>query len=85
MRGRQGGKYHVRKNNCHDFVNELLRRICEEGQLAGDVQSLHGSDLSHWTGSTITLKNGFDHDHKVEDHVTEVMPTPEFDEKGSFL
>lgn len=27
MRGRQGGRYHVKHNNCQHFVEELWRRV----------------------------------------------------------
>ncbi|KAK4546812.1 hypothetical protein LTR36_001544 [Oleoguttula mirabilis] len=28
MRGRQGGRYHVKHNNCQHFVEELWQRVC---------------------------------------------------------
>ncbi|KAK5113591.1 hypothetical protein LTR85_010820 [Meristemomyces frigidus] len=31
MRGRQGGRYHVKDNNCQHFVEELWRRVCIKG------------------------------------------------------
>jgi len=69
MRGRQGGKYHVRKNNCHDFVDELTRRICVLKKVDSDNSSLESSD---W-GSTVTLNTALD--EKMHAQVTEVIPT----------
>ncbi|GAB7366552.1 hypothetical protein MBLNU230_g8539t1 [Neophaeotheca triangularis] len=31
QRNRNGGRYHVRRNNCQHFVHELWRRICTDG------------------------------------------------------
>lgn len=70
MRGRQGGKYHVRKNNCHDFVDELTRRICILKKIDSDSSSMESSE---W-GSTVTLPTGLD--EKAHEQVTEVSPTP---------
>lgn len=75
MRGRQGGKYDVRKNNCHDFVNELTRRVCISEILPSDISSLDDCD---W-GSTKTLSVDFD--EKVGERMIEVLPTP-VNEKG---
>lgn len=66
MRGRQGGKYHVRKNNCHHFVDELTSRICVLKKVDSDNSSM---ESSNW-GSTITLNE------KSHEQVTEVIPTP---------
>lgn len=73
MRGRQGGKYNVRKNNCHDFVNELTRRLCVLKKVASDNSSLDESD---W-GSTITLSTALDEKMVEQPHqqIVEVMST----------
>lgn len=39
MRGREGGRYHVKRNNCQHFVQELWKRLSTS--IAGkDIQSL---------------------------------------------
>jgi hypothetical protein len=59
MRSRHRGKYSVKHNNCHDFVNELLRQV---SSLDNDQSSF----ITQWTGSTITLEVGSDLDEKLD-------------------
>jgi hypothetical protein len=82
MRGRQCGKYHVKRNNCHHFVDELLYRISMRDKFASDDASLQSSNF---TGSTTTLKTSLDDKSEGEMIcVTEISPTPDV-EKGSLL
>ena len=49
MRGRHGGRYHVKHNNCQHFTEELWRRICVAGY---DISNANlrplGSLASHY-------------------------------------
>lgn len=81
MRGRERGKYDVRLNNCHHFVNELVNRVVVETKVHSDDQS---TCSSRWTGSSATLQVDLALDEKPfkisleEDE--EFMPLP-FSEK----
>lgn len=81
MRGRERGKYDVRLNNCHHFVNELVNRVVVETKVHSDDQS---TCSSRWTGSSATLQVDLNLDEKPfkisleEDE--EFMPLP-FSEK----
>lgn len=55
MRGRQGGRYHVRHNNCQHFVEELWCRLCLDGHGCHRVRSQNPTSVSH---KTQTLKTG---------------------------
>jgi hypothetical protein len=80
MRGRERGKYDVRLNNCHHFVNELVNRVTVETKLHSDDQSVCSSN---WTGSSATLQVDFDFDEKpfkISLEVAETM-SPPFSEK----
>jgi hypothetical protein len=80
MRGRERGKYDVRLNNCHHFVNELVNRVTVENKLHSDDESLSSSS---WTGSSSTLRVDLDLDEKpfkISLDVTETM-LPPFSEK----
>jgi hypothetical protein len=81
MRGRQHGKYHVKRNNCHHFVDELLHRISLKDKLAGDDASLQSSNF---TGSTSSLKTSLDDGLGGMIYVTKTNPTPDV-EKGLLL
>jgi len=59
MRSRHRGKYSVKHNNCHHFVNELLRQVSE---LDNDQSSF----TTQWAGSTTTLDVGSDLDEKLD-------------------
>jgi hypothetical protein len=59
MRSRERGKYDVRLNNCHHFVNELLQRVTA---ILDDDKSTCNSD---WSSSTTTLEVGVDFDEKL--------------------
>lgn len=66
MRSRHRGKYSVKHNNCHHFVNELLRQVSlgpDQLQVLDDDQS---SCSTQWAGSTITLEVGSDLDEKLD-------------------
>jgi len=64
MRGRERGKYDVRMNNCHHFVNELVNRVTvdTEHELHSDDESTRCS--SRRTGSSATLQVDLDLDEK---------------------
>jgi hypothetical protein len=71
MRSRERGKYDVRLNNCHHFVNELLHRVAA---VLDDDKSTCGSD---WSGSTTTLGVGVDLDEKQAPITVKVaLPVP---------
>ena len=66
MRSRHRGKYSVKHNNCHHFVNELLRSVSlgpDELQVLDDDQS---SCSTQWAGSTTTLEVGTGLDEKLD-------------------
>jgi hypothetical protein len=71
MRSRERGKYDVRLNNCHHFVNELLQRVTA---VLDDDKSTHSS---HWSGSTATLDADMDLDEKQASITLQVaQPVP---------
>jgi hypothetical protein len=66
MRSRHRGKYSVKHNNCHHFVNELLRSVSlgpDELQVLDDDRS---SCSTQWAGSTTTLDVGYGLDEKLD-------------------
>jgi hypothetical protein len=78
MRSRERGKYDVRLNNCHHFVNELLHRVtavlADEIVLADDKSTCS----SNWSNSTTTLEVGVDLDEKmasIDIQVAQPVPT----------
>lgn len=83
MRSRKDGKYHVKKNNCHHFVNELLDRITAGTKLFSGTELLIDDDKSTrsstWTGSTTTLEVDSAVNEKpfaIKVQVAETVPTP---------
>ena len=83
MRSRHRGKYSVKHNNCHHFVNELLRQVSlgpDRLQVLDDDQS---SCSTQWAGSTTTLEVGTGLDEKLDSiTVSAAQPGPEsFSEK----
>jgi len=80
MRGRERGKYDVRLNNCHHFVNELVNRVTIETKPHGDDESIRSSS---WSGSSATLHLDLDLDEKPFKICLEVAETilPPFSEK----
>ena len=66
MRSRHRGKYSVKHNNCHHFVNELLRQVSlgpDQIHVLDDDQS---SCSTQWAGSTTTLEVGTGLDEKLD-------------------
>lgn len=45
MRGREGGRYHVKRNNCQHFVGELWNRLLINN--AKDMQNLSAHAEDH--------------------------------------
>jgi hypothetical protein len=80
MRGRERGKYDVRLNNCHHFVNELVNRVAVDTKVHSDDESTRSSS---WSGSSATLHLDLDLDEKPFKIVLEVEETmsPPFSEK----
>ncbi|KAM0702216.1 hypothetical protein Q7P35_011126 [Cladosporium inversicolor] len=83
MRSRHRGKYSVKHNNCHHFVNELLRQVSlgpDQLLVLDDDQS---SCSTQWAGSTTTLEVGAGLDEKLDPvTVSVVQPVLEsFSEK----
>ena len=80
MRGRERGKYDVRLNNCHHFVNELVNRVAVDTKIHSDDESTRSSS---WSGSSATLHLDLDLDEKPFKIVLEVEETmsPPFSEK----
>jgi hypothetical protein len=70
MRSRERGKYDVRLNNCHHFVNELLQRVTA---ILDDDKSTCNSD---WSSSTTTLEVGVDFDEKLASIDIHLAPKP---------
>jgi len=81
MRGRERGKYDVRLNNCHHFVNELVNRVTIDTKLHSDDESIRSSS---WSGSSATLHLDLDFDEKpfqISLEVAEITSPPPFSEK----
>ena len=73
MRSRHRGKYSVKHNNCHHFVNELLRQVSlghDQLQVLDDDQS---SCSTQWAGSTTTLEVGAGLDEKLDSIVVSAV------------
>jgi hypothetical protein len=83
MRSRHRGKYSVKHNNCHHFVNELLRQVSLDPDQLPVLDDDQSSCSTQWDGSTTTLEVGPGLDEKLDSVTVSVaQPVPEsFSEK----